>query len=179
MLKFLQNEDNGYTKRKVINNIDFKLMYKPTDLLVDQHLENNFSIQEVDSLRAALKDFMYFNLAISSDNREVLNTLAQDRAEFGKMVSTLSFNFQDKVSMVTSNKDTIQMVDFSYPRMYGLSRATSLLLVFPVEAGLRNSATIDVIVEDIGFQTGQVKFRYDVSLITNQPEINFSSIPKD
>lgn len=176
MLTFLTEGNNGYLQKKTINGIDFKLLYKPTDLLVEQELDQNYSSKDIDSLRANYKNHVYFNLSMSKNNEELLSDLSSNRGEFGEMVNTLSFGLTEKIKLITSQKDTIRMLDYSYPRMYGLSKATSLILVFPVVRELNESESVDLVLADIGYGTGEVKFSFDTSTIRKQPQLNFSPI---
>jgi hypothetical protein len=37
---------------------------------------------------------------------------------------------RDKVHLYTQTKDTLEMLDYNYPRMYGMSRSTTMLFVY-------------------------------------------------
>ena len=109
---------------------------------------------------------------MSKNNQEVLNALVRDKGEFGAMVHQLSFGMEDRVHLFTEKKDTIEMTDFIYPRMYGMSNSTDILFVFPKQNSLE-SKTLNFTVEDLGFYTGEVKFKIPTEKIKNQPQINF------
>lgn len=65
------------------------------------------------------------------------------------------------------------LMDYIYPRMYGMSGATSLLLVYPHVKSLSKSDFLQLAIEDIGMNTGEVKFQIDMMKIINEPKINF------
>lgn len=162
---YIKNPDNGYFQEKSVNGVDFSLLYKPTDLIVAQELRNKDATQqEIDSLRNKYSQYAYFNLSMSRSNEELLNSLAGDRKKFGSMVNQLSFEMEDKIHMFSNKKDTIPLVDYVYPRMYGMSKSTSILLVY-FKTELEDFNKLILCIEDLGFGTGNVKFNTQVKKI--------------
>ncbi len=170
--EYLRNPKHEYFQNKTVNGVDFSIIYKPTDLLVAQELGKENATTKVDSLRNKYEKYMYFNLSMSKNNQELLNHMARNKQQFGAMVNQLAFGMEQKVHLYTSKKDTIAMADYSYPRMYGTSGATSLLLVYPKEEKLMDSEFITLSVEDLGFYTGEVKFKIPTNIISNQPKLH-------
>ncbi len=107
---------------------------------------------------------------MSRGNQELLNSVAGDRQQFGAMVQQLAFGMHDKIHLYTEKKDTIPMVDYIYPRMYGMSKNTSLLLVYPRE-DIINAQEVNLTIEDLGFGTGEVRFTQKGHQIKNQPKL--------
>jgi|SRR5690606_6602587 len=176
LLSYLSNEETGYAQHKTVNGYDFTLSYRPTDLLVTQEIEGNEITEDmVEGLRYKYKNYLYFNLSISRNNQELLSTVPKDRMEFGAMVNDLAFGMRDKVNLFTKSKDTIDMIDFVYPRMYGMSRATTMMFVFPREGGHLNEDFLNFTVEDIGLFTGEVKFKVYTDIIKNEPQLSFKN----
>jgi len=100
--------------------------------LVDQEIGGEkVSKTEIDSLRKKYNKYLYFNLSMSRNNKELLSTTPQNRNEFGAMVSQLAFEMGNKVHLFTENRDTIEIADFVCPRMYGMSKATTIMFVYP------------------------------------------------
>lgn len=171
---YVKNANNGYLQGKSVNGVNFTLLYKPTDLIVAQEIGTKDATQEeIDSLRNKYDKYAYFNLTISRGNQELLNSVAGDREKFGSMVHTLSFRMDTNIHLYSQSKDTIKMIDYIYPRMYGLSKNTSLLLVYPKEE-IEGSQEINMSIKDLGFGTGDVSFKYDQSLLKKNPHINFN-----
>ena len=73
VLAFIRNPDNGYYQTKTINGVNFSILYKPTDLLVDQELQNNFDSFIIDSLRNKYKKYIYFALSMSKNSKRVID----------------------------------------------------------------------------------------------------------
>ena len=172
MMAYLQQEEEGYLQKKVVNGIEFSLLYKPTDLLVDQELR---AAQDLDirSVRQKYQDYLYFNLSFSRAGKELLSSVPDDRNQFGAMVNQLAFGMNEKVHMISSSKDTIPMMDYVYPRLYGMSKKTSLLLVYPKDPELLKQETFTISIEDIGLFTGEVKFKIPTKIINEQPTMTF------
>ncbi|HNP66308.1 MAG TPA: hypothetical protein PKH16_00250 [Aequorivita sp.] len=170
LLKYLQDEDNGYIQKKTVNGVDFSLMYRPTDLIVSQMLKSK-KLNEADSLRKVYKDYLYFNLSIAKGNQEILSALSS-RNDFGRMVNRLAFGMEEKTHLYTNKNDTIQILDYIYPRMFGTTNTTSVMFVYP-NIEMEDVQFLHFSVEDIGIGTGDIKFKIPIKKIRNQPKITF------
>ena len=169
---YLSEESNGYHFTKNINGIDYKLTYKPTDLLVMQEsFGDSFSRGEIELLRDKYKGHLYFNLGMAINGKEILTGLARNKQEFGFMVNLLAFNMSDKLNLITSSNDTIAMVDYVYPRMYGLGQSTDMLLIFEKPTELNKEEYLRLTIADLGFRTGEVAFKMETDKIINQPRL--------
>lgn len=167
----LRDPKNGYTYSKTVNGVQFTLVYKPTDLMVAQELSHKAPKSKVDSLRNKYKDYLYFSLSMSKNNTELLSNVVRNKNQFGAMVNELAFGMDQKIHMYTPKKDTISMTDYIYPRMYGMSGTTTLLLVYPREKKIKKEEYINMTIEDLGFYTGEVKFKILTSSIQNEPRL--------
>ncbi|WP_299436990.1 hypothetical protein [uncultured Aquimarina sp.] len=175
LLEYIMVEENGFTQNKTVNGYDFQLIYKPTDLLVEQEIGNLITDAKVKTLREKYNKHLYFILSMSKNNQELLNEKAGDRNEFGAMVNQLAFGMNEKVHLYTKSKDTIALVDFVYPRLYGMSRSTSILFIYPKEDNKLKEETLSFTIEDLGLYTGEVKFKVDTNIIKNEPQLSFKN----
>lgn len=170
---YIKNPKNEYLQQKTIKGIDFSLLYKPNDLLVNQELGG----KKVDSLitkyRNKYKDYMYFTLSMSKNNHELLSHVARDKQRFGAMVNELAFGMNQKVYVYTPAKDTLPMTDFIYPRMYGMSGNTSILFVYPRRKKDLETEYLNFTIQDLGFYTGEVKFKVPTDIIKNTVKLKF------
>ena len=171
---YIQQPENEYVYSKTVNGVDFSVLYKPTDLLVNQELGDHKSAEIVDSLRDKYKAYMYFTVSMSKNNQELLSNVAGNKQRFGAMVNELAFGMEQKVHLYTPKKDTIGLIDYIYPRMYGMSGATTMLFVYPREQKVTNQEFMTLSIEDLGFYTGEVKFKIPTKIITNEPRIQFN-----
>ena len=173
MNDFIKDEDNGYNYKKTIVGVDYVLQYRPTDLLVKQELGDEIDVARVEKLRQKYNKYLYFNLSMSKNNQELLNGVARDKAKFGQMVNELAFGMEEKVHLYTPEKDTLAMADFIYPRMYGMSNATSIMIVYPRETKFMNQDYLNFVIEDLGLDTGDIKFKLNMQALQNQPQLRF------
>ncbi|RDY61985.1 hypothetical protein DX873_00920 [Flagellimonas nanhaiensis] len=169
----VKDEENGYHHQKMVGNVIYTLTYRPTDILVKQALGDNYTEFKVDSLRNKYGDYLYFNLSMSANDQELLNSKASDRNAFGAMVNQLAFGMAEKVHLIGQKRDTIPMADYSYPRMYGMSNSTNMLLVYPKDPRLLKGEFFHFTIEDLGFSTGEVGFKIPTKSLTNEPKLNF------
>lgn len=174
LFAFITDEDNGYRYAKVINGVDFTLQYRPTDLLVNQEIDGDISKDRVKALRQKYNKYMYFNLSMSKNGRELLSNMIGDKVQFGQMVNDLVFKMNEKVNLYTTEKDTLTMTDFVYPRMYGMTKETTIMLVYPRDQKYLKEDYLNFTIEDLGFFTGEVKFKIDTAPLKKEPELNFN-----
>lgn len=173
MNNYIQDEDNGYHYKKTVADVDYVLQYRPTDLLVKQELGEDKNPAKVEKFRKQYSQYLYFNLSMSKNNQELLNGVAQDKAKFGQMVNELAFDMEEKLHVYTPNKDTLALADFIYPRMYGMSNSTSIMIVYPRDKKYMDKEYLNFVIEDLGLETGDIKFKLDTKALTNEPKLSF------
>jgi hypothetical protein len=173
MNDYIQDEDNGYNYKKNVSGVDYILQYRPTDLLVKQELGDKTDANQIQKLRQKYSKYMYFNLSMSKNNQELLNGVARDKAKFGQMVNELAFGMEEKVHLYTPEKDTLAMADFIYPRMYGMSNATSIMIVYPRDSKYMTQNYLNFVIEDLGLDTGDIKFKLNTKALQKEPQLQF------
>lgn len=176
---YLKDPDNGYLQKKNINGVDFSLAYKPTDLLVEQELGTHTELssalkkEKIKTLREKYQKQLYFTLSMSKSGKEILSTTPKNRQEFGAMVNQLVFGMREKIHVFTPKKDTLTMLDYNYPRMYGMSQSTTMLFVYPRDTKYLKEETLHFKIQDLGMYTGEVKFKIRTEKIKKEPTIHF------
>ena len=169
---YVQDESNGLTKIVERKGIELSVNYKPTDLLVSQELRNRKREQTlIDSLRNKYSQYSYFVLNISKDGKEILNQ-SQNFDAFSQNLQNLSFRMKEYVHLTTAQQDTVPVLDFVYPRLYGMGGSTSLLFVFDQEK-IEDTDWVQFNLKDIGLGIGKSHFRFETSDIENAPQIDF------
>jgi hypothetical protein len=145
--------------------------------LVKQELGDRPSQTAVVKLRDKYNKYLYFNLSISRNNKELLSTAPKNRTEFGAMVNQLAFDMQHKVHLFTQTRDTLKLADYIYPRLYGMSNATTIMFVYPRDGKkLKDKEYLSFTVEDLGLYTGEVKFKIPVETLMNEPQLSFDTV---
>jgi hypothetical protein len=164
LITYVNEKDNGYLQQKVVGGVKFSLLLRPSDLIAAQEIEQSEKEANLDSLRDKYKQFLYLNLSFSKSNKEILSTLPATQAQFASLINELTFNMDKKIHLFDTKKDTFQMLDYIYPRMYGLSKNTSLLLIFDKNK-ISTTENLFLTIEEFGLNTGEVKFRIPADLL--------------
>ncbi len=172
LMAYVVDPENGYTQQKTVNGVNFSLAYRPTDMLVQQELSEHAEKSELDSLRKKYGEYMYFNLSLSKNNKEVLNGLVSNRNGFEVMVNQLAFGMGEKVHLISQTRDTISLADYIYPRLYGMSGSTNILFVYPRDKKIIGKEFFYLTIEDLGLETGEVGFKIPTKSVKNEPKLN-------
>ncbi|AWX45720.1 hypothetical protein HME9304_02747 [Flagellimonas maritima] len=173
LLVYLKDTDNGYHFQKSINGIDYSLTYRPTDLMVLQSTEDGPQTDNVAEFRKKYADYLYFNLGMSANGKELLSHNLGSRAEFGAMVNQLAFGMAEKVNLIGQQRDTLPLLDYVFPRTYGMGNRTNMLLVYERNPKAMQQDYILFTIRDLGFGTGEVSFKIDTKKIEYQPQLKF------
>ncbi|MCD8518783.1 MAG: hypothetical protein LRY32_04055 [Flavobacterium sp.] len=169
---YISDEENGYCFQKEVNGVNYSLKYKPTDLMVQQELLDQKDTNHILKLKNKYKDNLYFTLSMSSNGKELLNDVVGDKYKFELLLNDLVFKLKDKVYLHTK-KDTLEIIDVVYPRLYGMSKSTTVLIVYPRNNDFLRNEIINFTIDDLGFNTGEVKFKIETKYIINEPQLNF------
>ncbi len=173
LMAYVQGADNGLVQQRSVNGVDFTLTYRPTDLLVAQEAIEDATKEQIDSLRKKYHEYLYFNVTLAKNQQEVLTGLAGNRNEFGTMVNQLAFGMGEKVHLFSKTKDTVELADYVYPRLYGMGGGTNMLFVYPRNKKLLEEDFFHITIEDIGLNTGEVGFKIPTKAIKEEPSISF------
>lgn len=172
IVSYISDEENMYSYSKTVRGVKYVLQYRPTDLMVYQELDCENS-QEIEKLRSKYRNQLYFNLSMSMDDKEILSNVT-DKAKFGEVVNELVFNMNNKIHIISAQKDTLPIIDFIYPRMYGAAPATTILIVYPREEKFLKQKYLNFVIEDIGLHTGEVRFKFKTQPLINEPKLNLN-----
>lgn len=170
--KFIQNKSNGLLQEKKVGGLGVTVTYKPTDLLIAQHLGNKVEGAEIDRLRAHYGQYVYFMLDLDNDGRDVLYTPTAGSSGFSDKLQTFAFRMSDYVNMTTSASDTIPVADYAYNRTFGMSKSTSMMFVFNREQ-VKDKEWISFNLNESGIGSGDQRFRFKTSDINNVPKLKF------
>ncbi|PCI93074.1 MAG: hypothetical protein COB15_16960 [Flavobacteriales bacterium] len=173
---YIQNPENGLMQEKKVNNVEYKLIYKPTALMINQELRNKeITNGLLDSLEEKYSKHHYFMLSVNVNNRDILSSKAGNKGEFGSAVYQLSFNMNEKTFLVNDNLDTLGLVDYVFPRMYGMSPATNMLFVFE-KGDWEHTKSLKLHINEFGLNTGNTKYKFLAKDIKNIPAIKYKEV---
>lgn len=173
MEAYIEKSVNGLTKANDDKKIKVSVTFRPSDFLVEQQLQSMkpFTRQTIDSLRTMYGRNIYFVLHLAYRDKEVLTGFADDVAKFSDMVDKFSFEMGNYVSLTTEKGDTLQLLDFVYPRMYGMSGSTDIMFSFEnkIKPGTNE---LNFNLSEFGLNTGKMQFPFKVKDIASVPHLN-------
>lgn len=159
LTEFVNEQKNGLTDSKVVNNVLFEVSYLPTDMLVSQYLgfkkPDEVDIDKVNEIRNKYKDYHYLKLSVSYAGSDIFNS-PQVKKEHGEFVNNVAFGMQKYAYLITSENEKLEFVDSNYSPYYGFSPKTEILLVFRKEQG--NSEYLKLYLHEFGLKTGNLNF---------------------
>lgn len=170
---FITKEKNGLLKSKEVGNINIKIAHRPTDLLINQELNNkSYTEEDVNRLREKYDKYAYFTLSLSANNQEIEAYNVSGQGDFGARVQQLSFGMSDLVEIHTNQQDTVQVADYVYQRTFGVGNSSDMLFAFEKEK-LKDSKWLQFQLGDIGLGIGLNRFRFNTKDIKSVPKIQF------
>ena len=89
------------------------------------------------------------------------------------LVNDLAFGMESKIQLYTPAKDTLAMTDYIYPRMYGMSKSTSMMIVYPRDTKFMQQEYLNFTIADLGFDTGEIKFKVNTKALQKEPQLQF------
>jgi len=174
--KYAQDADNGLFQQDSVNGLTIEVTNRPTGLLVAQELRSNTGL--TDSIVTAVKNQysknMYFNLNLSVKDEDPL-LHSGSMGTFSSLLQTMAFQMDKYVFLTTSNKDTIPVGDFVYPRLYGMGRGSTVLFAFTGEELAKETEWVDFHLLDFGMNTGNRKYRFDVDDLRDTPTLQIET----
>jgi len=172
--EYISDESNGLSQSTIVDGVEINVKYKPTSLLILQ--ENRGSIvipsKEYDKLNQKYSNYHYFTLSLSKNNKEALYANSHAYSQFSELVQTLSFRMPVHTNLTTSESDTVEVLDYVFPRTYGMGAATSLLFVFDKEK-IQNDEWLQFNLAEFGMGLGRQSFRFRLEDIDDLPQLKF------
>jgi hypothetical protein len=87
------------------------------------------------------------------------------------MVNQLAFGMGEKVHLFTPKKDTLNLLDYNYPRIYGMGGATNMLFIYYRDEKYLQDEYLNFTIQDLGTYTGEIKFKISSDKFKNEPKI--------
>jgi hypothetical protein len=170
--EYISNTKHGLVQEKVINNVSVRVLYKPPDLLAKLEVQSmqNPTKEKINEIMERYQGNYYFLLSVSPRGNEILSSAA-NRQWFSNMVSRLCFEMENFVKLISESQDTLKLITYCYPRMYGMSSSTDILFVFKQDTQLKNTDILTFKLMEFGLLTGDIKFRFRLKDIINAPKL--------
>jgi hypothetical protein len=164
LINYVRNDNNGLIKTAEAEGFKLTMIWKPNDLIASQQVIKETK-REFDSLRNYFSKYLYFNLEMTKEGKDLETYFASDPASFADKISFLSASLSQHIQLITP-KDTLPAVECLYSRSYGMG-SSNCLLVFnkPKEREFE----IQISGYPIGF--GKQFFSFSLIDIENAPRL--------
>lgn len=175
LLNYLNDPENRLMQADSASGFTYTVYFKPSDLIAAQYLAKRDSTIRVDSLRKAHKDYLYFNLCVSWSGKDLFSQQIPG-TDFNGLQKRVSFGMEEFINLSDEHNHTYKLVDYSYPRLYGMTNSTNILLVFKndaPEAASRYDLTVKDFVTEV---LDPFLFTFQKTDIIKAPELNFDLI---
>lgn len=171
--QYVLEPDNNLIQEETINDVNVRITYRPTDLLVAQELTNVTDTTHISLLRAKYNKYYYFVLSLSKNQREVIQAGTMPQAQFSELLQTISFRMAAYVNMTTNTRDTIPLADYVYNRTFGMGSSNDLLLVFNKEQA-KPADWLQINLAEFGLGVGRQALRFKRRQLDEVPQIDFT-----
>ncbi len=173
--KYITEPEHSLVKSVEQNGYTINVIFRPTDLLVNQEIDGREGLIGEDKLKSIRRKYAshyYFMLELSRNNREALMPDG-DPEQYGGLLQNLSFRMHDYVMLLTSKKDTIYVADFVMDRTYGLNNSTNILFAFSKESA-KDKEWVQFNLKEFGLGTGDQRFRFGLKDLEQVPSVKFN-----
>ncbi|HEY5750762.1 MAG TPA: hypothetical protein VIU12_32085 [Chryseolinea sp.] len=167
--EYLADSDNGLQYTEKDGDARLEIEYHPKDLVVKQQLEDVTDPAERAAVKRQYDSLDYFVLRFSNKDKEIENSYVSNPAGLADVVHYFSQGILDDMFMITPT-DTLRPVDVAYMRTFGMSHASSVMVVFKSYLAQRDG-TVEVYLQDRLLHTGTNKFSIHTHDIKNIPAL--------
>lgn len=171
-VQWVQNEENGFKKEKVIDDFTFAVQFKPFEYIVClEEKKDELHDTAVKKKILELNAMQYYDLKISltEGEGELLKHKLNSAQQYNDRVNYFAFGMQKDIQLV-EGKDTISCELYHFERSFDASPASVILLGFPIsDKNISDEKTL--LVYDRTFNTGLVKFTFNKKDLKNLPKL--------
>lgn len=174
-IKWIDNPDNGLKKEKKLDEYQYKVFYKPADYVVFREIINS-GAKSIDEQQAQkrigeLSNFHQFNFDIvSADGKvSVLQHHLSNQEEHAARVNYFVSHAQQDFLLVEGS-DTMPCVLYHFEQTFGATPLNTISLGFEKKSP-KTEGDLQLIFTNRLFNTGEIKFLFPKSTITNIPKL--------
>lgn len=174
--EYVSDESNGLIQGGSVHGVKIEVQNKPVALIISQEIKGQSQVPATDSAyKEAVKTFgsnLYFNMNLSVNDQDPL-LYAGSMSNFSSLLQTMAFQMDKFVFLTTSEKDTIPVADFVYPRLYGMGAGSSILFAFVKDSTIKWDKTewVDFHLQEFGMNTGNRNYRFKKSDLEDVPDL--------
>ena len=163
---YVLNPKNGLMKSLSDGDIRVDLVYRPKDLVVEQEADGDTGRRE--EAERNLDSLDYFILQVSRNGNEIENEHAGNPDKFSKIIGHLSSSIAADIYLLKERKFYPESSILA--RGYGMSGATSVLLVFKTALS-KQKDSFTIIFDDSFLGIGRKEFQFECDDIHDAPRL--------
>ncbi|HWZ04427.1 MAG TPA: hypothetical protein VNX40_12505 [Mucilaginibacter sp.] len=163
LITYVNSPGNGLQKTQEAGKVKATLTYQPWQLRLAKVNQKDGTTPP-----AGYEDKLYFVLALSADDKEVLRQLPI--SQYSEMVQVLAFRMQEFISLMPDGGKPLQPLDCLFQQTYGMGTANNLLIVFN-SGNMLDAEKLRVQVREFGLGIGNLDFEFKTKDINNIPAI--------
>lgn len=156
--QWVNDPAHGLIKQHAVNGVALSMKYLPPSYLVSQSLAGmpDGTAARRDSLMREYRNTLCFLLTVGmsdSNSGDIMTRGIGSYDEFSQRAAKMNFEMQNYVSLRSHGKE-YRPVLATMENTYGMVPKRNIMLVFAQDAGLRSGDTLDVVFNDMIFETG-------------------------
>lgn len=156
LVKWVENEKNGFRHKQVIDDVVFTLQERPLEYMLCLENQGNVTREQIESVNSS-NDLLHFYLDIRPNNESVplLMYKAENKEEYFDRLRYYTTEVQSDIMLINFN-DTLYPVLSHFEQSYNM--APNNILTFAFEKPLRLDKKFKIIFHDRVFQNGPIEF---------------------
>lgn len=170
LIHWVENQENGLTQSKAINEFIFEAQYKPVDYVVSlEARKDDVTENEYQQLKSELDGLQYIDLTIGTNAGQgnALSGGIQNEDEYYQRLDYFVTYANQDIYLI-QGQDTLWPQLYHFERNYGLAPSNTLLLGF--EKG-NSEEDRNLIIDDQVLGVGRVKFLFEKENINSTPNL--------
>lgn len=170
--KWINDEDNGLKKTKIIDDVQITVKYLPAELQAYRDLEENEAKSNFDSLVRSYSHQKSFMVSFKSmdDSKNIMYKDVSDKDDYDQRIKDLSFDIGRKLKMTICGSD-LRPTLFHYEPNYGSSKTANIYVVFSGEKVMNCDDAFNIAYYDHVFGTGISHFTFKQNDINRIPKL--------
>ncbi len=170
LTRWVEDPDNGCLQTQVRGELEYALLYKPTDYILAQELQKGQLTQaNTAERRQSLEDFACFTLRVKSNKGgEVLVARNGDNELYHLRNLYYSYEFGQDIQLITG-QDTVPCALYHFVNHYGISPYVDFMLGFDLSAHTQGEA-LRVEILDRSFNE-RLLFDYSTRTLLHTPKL--------
>lgn len=167
LLNYISAPEHGLFQSQESSGVIYSLRYKPNDLIIEQELLIHPSYN-TDSLKKSYSGNLYFILSLSRDSADIFSRRTND---YVNLLNKVAFGLKEFICLKTDKQKTVHLHNFIYPRLYGSTSDTQILLCFN-DDDLAERNGFSVWIKDfVNDSDESLRFNFSKNVLENVPSI--------